>query len=165
MFITDSPNKHELLNIFSQGGTDYWRSVELGLYLPWYMITLEHSTQGRGLGSREKNDPDEDIQFFKTVLMYEIEDLLALCVQPSLTSVALRSVSVFVPGYLNQSRGWAMKKVVAIWQPEEPATHRNAGLKLNFLETACGGLYPARPADGHIEARSEGMKLVCQLPR
>ena len=143
MFITNDAHKSKLSGLMAGSHETYWNAVELSLNIPWFFVELNQTESG--------ND-SESIEFGRTLLLTNIEDVENLLKLQKSALFVVEAVHVVTPKYINGTEGWRMDQLESIWIGKEP---NEPSLMVDVFQVR-GGVRYARsysdtPADGLID--------------
>jgi len=97
MFETDETGRSALSALFAEEGHNSWDYVTLGLFVPWWIVTIE-SNEG------------EEGRWYKTILVKAVQQIHAL---GSRADVCLKRIQMVQPDPC-EAGGWELYEVVKI---------------------------------------------------
>lgn len=155
MFLTTEAFKHVLFSSLSADGSIYWRAVELALPRLWFIVDLL------------RDDIDDDASGeeggTRSLLVAEIDDVLALSQPPDTGRTAIRSVTVILPNHTAGTKTWAIERVLAVWSPSQTKEPSKGVIEPLYLQTETGRIYESIPL-GNERSDTDGMRLICRFP-
>lgn len=113
MFRTSTSDQHPITSLVSHQGVAYWTLVEVTRQLPWFLVQV----------TRRGDDQDLEHDANKSFIVPE-ERVLDLVRLQDIPRLWIESISIISPGYMNDSAGWQMNPLAAIWtaaEPDEPS--------------------------------------------
>ena len=110
MFITNDTFLSPIHNAFADVGDTYWTATEVSLQTVWFLMALrfvDHSSD------------KEPFDVGRTLLLSNF-DQVAHFLTLNDPDLSVDSAYIVTPGHINGSQGWAMDKLVKIWNAQEP---------------------------------------------
>lgn len=129
MFITNNANRSAFSNLCGESEQTYWRAAELGLHIPWFIVTVIHHPVG--------DDDSCGMSYSRTIFLCSIDDVIELAKAAS-PSCDVESVLVVTPSHINRSDDWQMESLRTVWTAVEPAAD---GVVVEIFETNSGALH------------------------
>lgn len=123
MLFTVDSQRSRLYAPLAAPGEAYWRSAEVCLHRPWFLVTILDGDEG----SHELR---------RTMLVFDVESLDALSAHASRGEWRMVSIELVTPGHMNGTGFWQMQHLVRIEQYEEP---QHEGQMAAVYVTADGG--------------------------
>ncbi len=138
MFITHASNRSHISSLFADPSHGHWRSVELGLHSPWFLVSFRQND----------SDADGEYEVNRTVLLTCIDTVAQFVQESHRGTINLDSVQVATPGRLNGSGHWKIEHLIAVWLSNEPDA---PGQFAEIFETAGGAMYSNSMIDTSID--------------
>lgn len=104
MFISNPSDEFPIPDGLDHPGNRHWRSVELTLHAPWFILSVE---QDQGV---------DEVRFVHTILVAFEQDLLKLIELHG--AQAIRAVVCMLPGWMTGEHTWTSREVSEVWSNE-----------------------------------------------
>lgn len=151
MFISNDAHRSPLQALFSlRDGESVWRSVEISLAKPWFLVSITESEVQKS-DTRPEGLVGESMSCHRTVLIASLEDLISFVESLDREKCTLDDVQVVVPPNASSTKQWMMDRLSAIWHKKEWLNDEGLVWGPGVLETASGSKYfdfPTNRFDG-----------------
>jgi hypothetical protein len=101
MFITYPPYEFQMPAALVASDARHWRTIELSLHAPWFMLSLEH------------RDTDSGMTFVHTHCFAWDSDLAAFL--PTVDQKIVRGLVCMAPGWKSVTGHWTSHEVSEVW--------------------------------------------------
>lgn len=106
MFLTSDTNKHPLSQLYGEG-RHLWIGTEIHIRRIWFIVNFQLI---------QRDEDGEELIATNTVLLSEVEDVLNFAHKKS----SLLSVYLMAPLTNSVDSGWAMDRLIEIWEAPDP---------------------------------------------
>lgn len=131
MFVTNNAYKSRVPDYLSGADETYWSAAGLSQNLPWFVVKIYIA---------DPLDETGCLGTQRTMLMSNIEEVESLSLLADGKSMAIDSVFIVTPSYLNGTDNWKMDRLAALWVGQEPLVPTQTAKVFETAEGRCFSL-------------------------
>ena len=151
MFLTNNIHRSKLSDYLPDLDDTYWRVAQVVINQPWFVVKIVHT---------DISDEEGETKTHRTMLFSSIADLDDTLCGKAGEVLTVAAVSIVTPAYMNNTDGWKMERLCAVWTAKEPRMPTQA---VHIFETAEGSLYSTSALDTPVgEFRSKVLRIAFQ---